>query len=162
MPAQLFDKFWPYPEISSQISLLTPDKEDFDAFLKLIESGETKAIEEWIAETDPDDMVKRLLRLGIPASEGYFTLQFDEILIGKRSFTDVNGTVEYVLSRRVGSKFYHRVYSDDSGDDVHRFETNRPMSKAEFKDLTESPTQWEDDDYDAAGVEIDVSSVWDR
>ena len=112
MPAKLFDKFWSYPEISGQLFLLVSGKKVRDSLMKLIVVGDTEAIDEWISKTEPDDMVKRLLRLGIPEKESYHTPLFDEILIGTRSFADGPGTIDYILSRRVGSKFHHRVYND--------------------------------------------------
>jgi hypothetical protein len=161
MPATLFDEFWPYPEISGQLFLLVKGKRDRTALMKLIGDGDTESIEEWIDNTSPDDMVARLLRLGIPETDELYTPLFDEILLGTRRFEDGAGTVDYVLSRRVGQQFQHRVYNDGPGDVMYEFQTDRPMTKEEFDDLTTYPAPWEESGFDDEVADSSVWSVWD-
>jgi hypothetical protein len=161
MGATFFDEFWPYPEISGQVFLLVKSKKDRTLLTKLIEKGDTLAIEDWIATTHPDDVVARLLRLGIPNPDDFSNALFDEILIGTRCFEDGAGTIDFILSRRVGPKFYHRVYNDGDGAVVYESETDAPLTRDEFKELTTYPTPWEESGFEDEIADSSVSSIWD-
>ncbi len=155
---KVFDEFWTYPETLQELAKLGLPPTQMAALTQLITEGELEAIEEWLEENKSEKKIVRLIERGMPEDD--CSNLFDEIELGTRCFEDGTGTVDYVFTRRVGSKFHHRVYNDFHGDDLYKFVTNEPMTFEQFKNLTTYPAPFEEDGFAGEVANSSVSSVW--
>ena len=156
MKRKRFDRFWGYPEITA----LLPAGGDHAELLRLIEAGDTDPIEYRLLGAKQD--VRRLVLQGItPEEDRVCHVLFDEVLLATRSYGDVIGSVEYLLSRRVGRRFLHRVYFDADGSVVREFETAAPLTRRQVREVfDESP--WLDFSACEVVVEMELRFIWDK
>ena len=153
------DRFWAHPEVTAEVCPLLPDGPARDELLRLIEAGEPRPIREWLSCADLPPTVRRAIGSALPPEDAHPAL-FDEILIGCVRYRDGAGTADWVLSRRVGSRFRHRVYFDGSGAVAMEWDTPRPLTRRQFEGLTRA-RPWLDRSADDGGCEVEIESIWE-
>ncbi len=161
MPARrLYDRFWPHPEVTAVVRPhLTPAA--MVELERLVEAGDPAPIRDWLARTELPADARAAVRPAVPPV-GAWPALFDEIAVGRVCEHDGCGTIDWVLSRRAGATFRHRVYDDAAGRTVRRWDTPRPLTRKQFEHLTRSRPwlDW-DPELTAGACGVTVESIWD-
>ena len=156
MKRKRYDRYWGYPEVTAQL----PAGADHTELLRLIEAGDTDPIEYRLLGAKQD--VRRLVLQGItPEEDRVCHVLFDEVLLATRSYGDVIGSVEYLLSRRVGRRFLHRVYLDADGSVAHEFETDAPLTRRQVKEVFDK-SPWLEGGFEDGMAESELRTVWNK